>query len=77
MKIGIIGTGNMGTGMAKFWAKNGHTLMFSYSRSPEKLKAAAASVSPDALIGTPAEAVAFADVVFLSVAWAAVKDALT
>jgi 8-hydroxy-5-deazaflavin:NADPH oxidoreductase len=76
MKIGIIGAGNMGTGMGKFWAKNGHTLMFSYSRNPEKLKAAAASVSADTLIGTPAEAVQFADVVVLSVAWAAVEDAL-
>jgi 8-hydroxy-5-deazaflavin:NADPH oxidoreductase len=76
MKIGIIGAGNMGTGMGKFWAKNGHQLMFSYSRSPEKLKAAAASVSVETLTGTPAEAVQFADVVVLSVAWAAVEDAL-
>jgi len=76
MKIGIIGAGNMGTGMGKFWAKNGHQLMFSYSRSPEKLKAAAESVSPDTLTSTPSEAVQFADVVVLSVAWAAVEDAL-
>ncbi|NJN56789.1 MAG: NADPH-dependent F420 reductase [Leptolyngbyaceae cyanobacterium SL_5_9] len=76
MKIGIIGAGNMGTGMGKFWAKNGHQLMFSYSRSSEKLKAAAASVSSETLVGTPAEAVQFADVVVLSVAWAAVEDAL-
>lgn len=76
MKIGIIGAGNMGTGMGKFWAKNGHQLMFSYSRSLEKLKVAAESVSPDTLTGTPAEAVQFADVVVLSVTWAAVEDAL-
>jgi 8-hydroxy-5-deazaflavin:NADPH oxidoreductase len=76
MKIGIIGAGNMGTGMGKLWAKNGHQLMFSYSRSPEKLKAAAEAVSADTLTGTPAEAVQFADVVVLSVAWAAVEDAL-
>jgi hypothetical protein len=76
MKIGIIGAGNMGTDMGKFWVKNGHQLMFSYSRNPEKLQAAAASVSADTLIGSPAEAVQFADVVVLSVAWAAVEDAL-
>lgn len=76
MKIGIIGAGNMGTGMGKFWAKNGHQLMFSYSRSADKLNAAAAAVSADSLTGTPAEAVQFADVVVLSVAWAAVADAL-
>ena len=76
MKIGIIGAGNMGTGMGKFWAKNGHQLMVSYSRSADKLNAAAAAVSADSLTGTPAEAVQFADVVVLSVAWAAVADAL-
>lgn len=76
MKIGIIGAGNMGTGMGKLWAKNGHQLMLSYSRSAEKLNAAAESVSADALTGTPSEAVQFADVVVLSVAWAAVEDAL-
>jgi 8-hydroxy-5-deazaflavin:NADPH oxidoreductase len=36
MNIGIIGAGNMGTGMGKFWAKNGHKLMFSYSPYAEK-----------------------------------------
>ena len=76
MKIGIIGAGNMGTGMGKFWAKNGHPIMLSYSRSPEKLKAAAESIGADVLVGTAAEAVQFADVVVLSVAWAAVTDAL-
>lgn len=76
MNIGIIGTGNMGTGMGKCWAKNGHNLMFSYSRSEEKLKAAAATVGSEVSVGTPSEAVAFADIVVLSVAWAALEDAL-
>ncbi|MBD2465941.1 NADPH-dependent F420 reductase [Oscillatoria sp. FACHB-1407] len=76
MNIGIIGAGNMGTGMGKFWAQNGHKLMLSYSRSPDKLKAAAESIGSGTLVGTPAEAVQFADVVVLSVAWTAVEDAL-
>lgn len=76
MKIGIIGAGNMGTGLGKFWAKNGHKLMFSYSRSPEKLKATAESVGFGAQVGTPAEAAQFADVVVLAVAWSAVEEAL-
>ncbi len=76
MNIGIIGTGNMGSGMGKFWAKNGHKLMFSYSRSPDKLQSVAQATSPEALTGTPAEAAQFGDVVLLSVAWAAVEDAL-
>ena len=76
MKIGIIGAGNMGSGLAKFWAKNGHQIMFSYSRDPEKLKSIVQSVDPDARVGTPAEAVQFADVVLLSVPWGAVESAL-
>jgi hypothetical protein len=76
MNIGIIGTGNMGTGMGKFWAQNGHKIMFSYSRSQEKLQAAADAIGKGTLVGTPAEAVEFADVIVLSVAWAAVEDAL-
>jgi 8-hydroxy-5-deazaflavin:NADPH oxidoreductase len=76
MKIGIIGTGNMGSGLAKFWAQNGHQIMFSYSRDPEKLKSVAQSVASDAKVGTPAEAVQFGDVVLLAVPWGAVESAL-
>ncbi|BAU12972.1 NADP oxidoreductase coenzyme f420-dependent [Leptolyngbya sp. NIES-3755] len=76
MKIGIIGGGNMASGLGKFWAKNGHELMFSFSRSEQKLKDLAASVSDTAQIGTPAEAVEFADVVLLAVPWTAVPEAL-
>jgi 8-hydroxy-5-deazaflavin:NADPH oxidoreductase len=50
--------------------------MFSFSRSEQKLKDLAASVSPTARVGTPAEAVAFADVVLLAVPWSAVPEAL-
>jgi 8-hydroxy-5-deazaflavin:NADPH oxidoreductase len=76
MKIGIIGGGNMGSGLGKYWAKNGHELMFGFSRSKQKLQDLAASVSPTARIGTPAEVVAFADVVLLAVPWTAVPEAL-
>lgn len=55
MKIGIIGSGNMGTGLGKIWAAKGHELIFSYSRSKEKLNTLAASL-PNAKAGTPAEA---------------------
>lgn len=76
MKIGIIGGGNMASGLGKFWAKNGHELMFSFSRSEQKLKELARSTSDTAQTGTPAEAVQFADVVLLAVPWTAVPDAL-
>jgi 8-hydroxy-5-deazaflavin:NADPH oxidoreductase len=76
MKIGIIGAGNMGSGLGKIWAKNGHQLMFSYSRDPAKLEKIAQSIGSQASVGTPAEAVEFADVVLLSVPYGAIEDAL-
>jgi len=74
MKIGIIGSGNMGSGLGRIWAKKGHHVVFSYSRSREKLDNLAASVE-HAVSGTPAEA-AQADVVLLAVPWRDVPDAL-
>lgn len=76
MKIGIIGAGNMGSGLGKFWAQNGHQLMFSYSRDPAKLEKIAQSIGDNATVGTPAEAAQFGDVVLLSVPYGAIGDAL-
>lgn len=74
MNIGIIGSGNMGSGLGKIWAMKGHSVIFSYARSQEKLNSLAASL-PKAKAGTPAEA-AQADVILLSVRWPDVPDAL-
>ena len=76
MKIGIIGSGNMGASMGKTWAGKGHDVLFSYSKDQDKLRAIAAAAGPTARIGTPADAVLFGDVVLLAVPWAAVTDAL-
>jgi hypothetical protein len=75
MHIGIIGCGNMGGGLGRIWAMKGHTVMFSYSRSTEKLSATASSV-PNASAGTPAEAAAGSDVILLAVRWRDVPDAI-
>jgi predicted dinucleotide-binding enzyme len=76
MKIGIIGAGNVGLGLAKFWVKNGHQVLLSYSRDLSKLEAAAKGVGNGAKIGSPAEAARFGDVVVLAVPWGAVADAI-
>jgi 8-hydroxy-5-deazaflavin:NADPH oxidoreductase len=76
MKIGIIGSGNMGASMGKTWANKGHEVLFSYSKDQDKLRAVAAAAGPKARSGTPADAVAFGEVVLLAVPWAAVTDAL-
>ena len=76
MKIGIIGCGNMGASMGKTWASKGHEVLFSYSKDQEKLRVVATAAGPKARFGTPADAVAFGEVVLLAVHWASVTDAL-
>lgn len=76
MNIGIIGTGNMGSSLAKLWAQNGHQIMLSYSRDNSKLVKIAQSIGNQATVGTPSEAVAFAEVIVLAVPYNAVADAL-
>lgn len=76
MKIGIIGSGNMGASMGKTWAGKGHEVLFSYSKDQDKLRAVAAEAGTKVRSGTPADAVAFGEVVLLAVPWAAVTDAL-
>ncbi|MBD2251316.1 NADPH-dependent F420 reductase [Nostoc parmelioides] len=67
MKIGVIGSGNMGGGLGKIWAQAGHQVIFSYSRDEEKLHQLAISAGENAKVGTPEEAVAQSDVVMLAV----------
>lgn len=76
MKIGIIGTGNMGASMGKIWAAQGHEVLFSYSKDKAKLSALAMETGPNNRSGTPAEAVGFGEIVLLAVPWGAVTDAL-
>ena len=75
MKIGLVGAGNVATGLARYWAKNDHELFFTYSRDNEKLKRTAASVSPGAKTGDPSQAVDFADVLVLATPWQATETA--
>src|SRR5512147_2654025 len=70
LKIGIIGTGNIGGALAKHWAKAGHELVIA-SRHPEELKDLAKSLGPKVRTGTPKEAAAFGDVVLISIPYAA------
>ncbi len=75
MKIGLIGAGNVATGLAKYWVKNGHELFFTYSRDEEKLKKTAASISATAKTGSPKQAVEFAEVLVLATPWTATQAA--
>lgn len=64
MKIGIIGSGNIGGSLGRHWAKAGHDVMFS-SRNPDELKEMADSVGAKA--GTVMEAADHGDVILLAI----------
>jgi len=70
MKIGIVGSGNVGGTLGAVWAKAGHEVMFS-SRTIEHDKALAARLGPNARAGTPREAAAFGEVLMVSVPYRA------
>ena len=75
MNIGIIGAGNLGSGLGNLWAKKGHKIIFSYSRNPEKLEALVRSV-PNSSSGTVEDAARQSEVILLSVKWQNVEDAI-
>jgi 8-hydroxy-5-deazaflavin:NADPH oxidoreductase len=76
MKVGIIGAGRIGGGIARQFAGAGHEVMLSFSRDPQSLERLAAEIGPGATTGTPAEAAAFGEVVVLSVPWSTLPQAL-
>jgi NADPH-dependent F420 reductase len=75
MKIGIIGTGNMGSGLGKLWAAKGHTVLFG-SRDPQKARNLANAIGHNAGSSTYIEAAQFGEVVLLAVPWRGVKESL-
>ena len=73
MKIGIVGSGNMGAALGTIWSKKGHQVMFSYSKDAEKLNQLAALNSNTAQ-GTVEEAAAFGEVVMLSIPFSSLEE---
>lgn len=76
MRIGILGSGLMGGKLGTLFARAGHEVVFSYSRSEQKLKMLAGEAKGRALYGTPREAVEDADAVLLAVHWSKIDDVL-
>jgi len=70
LKIGAIGSGNVGGALGGVWVKAGHEVMFS-SRSLDHDRALAAKLGRGARAGTPREAAAFGEVVLVSVPYGA------
>ena len=73
IKIGVIGSGNVGSNLGKALANAGHPVMFS-SRNLEHDKQLAAGVGANARAGTPAEAAAFGEVLIFAVPYGALPD---
>jgi predicted dinucleotide-binding enzyme len=69
-KIGVIGSGRIGSTIGGLWVKAGHEVMFS-DRDPEQAKKVASGLGKGARTGTPEEAVAFGDTVLIAVPYGA------
>jgi predicted dinucleotide-binding enzyme len=73
MKIGMIGSGNVGSALGASLARAGHEVMFS-SRTLENDQALAKKIGANARAGTPQQAAAFGQVLVLSVPYRALPD---
>jgi 8-hydroxy-5-deazaflavin:NADPH oxidoreductase len=66
LKIGIIGSGNIGSTLGRFWAEAGYQVLFS-SRNPDNLKELVEKIGPQARAGSVKDAIAFGDVILIAV----------
>jgi predicted dinucleotide-binding enzyme len=73
VKIGVIGSGNVGSALGGVWAKAGHEVMFS-SRHLDNDKKLAAAIGANARAGTPQEAATFGQVLLFAVPYSAFPE---
>src|SRR5919199_3531719 len=76
MRVGILGSGLMGGKLGTLFARVGHEVVFSYSRSRKKLERLARDAKGTARAGTPREAAQDADALLLAVHWSRMDDVL-
>jgi predicted dinucleotide-binding enzyme len=69
MKIGIIGSGNIGGTAAQLFANAGHQVAISNSRGPQSLRDFEKSSSSIIKAVTIEEAIAFGDIILLAIPW--------
>jgi predicted dinucleotide-binding enzyme len=72
-KIGVIGSGHVGSALGRVWAQAGHKVMFS-SQNIDNDRKLAAEVGPNASAGTPQEAARFGDVLLFAVPYKALPE---
>ena len=73
IKIGIVGSGNVGSAIGASWVRAGHEVMFS-SLHLDHDRALAARLGGGARAGTPREAAAFGEVLMISVPYHALPS---
>lgn len=76
MKIGIVGSGDIGSTLGLLWAKAGHQIYFSFSHDQQKLERLAQQAGNDSQAATPYDAVRCSDVVLFSPPWTAQDEAI-
>src|SRR4051812_34724894 len=78
MKLGILGSGNVGGVLGRRWAQNGHSVVFS-SRNPQsdEIKKLVAESGPSAHASTAPEAIAASDVLLLATPWPATQSVVS
>ena len=76
VRVGILGSGLMGGKLGTLFARAGHDVVFSYSRSERKLQRLAREARGRARAGTPAEAADASDVLLLAVHWSRLDDVI-
>ena len=73
LKIGLIGSGKVGSALGRSWARAGHEVLFS-SRNLDDDKKLAADVGANARAGTTQEAAAFGEVLVFAVPYGALPE---
>ncbi|HEX8006871.1 MAG TPA: NAD(P)-binding domain-containing protein [Trebonia sp.] len=72
--VGLIGSGHIGSTVAKLAIAAGHSAVLSNSRGPETLRDLVAELGPDAQAATSADAAAAGDIVLISIPVKAYQD---
>jgi predicted dinucleotide-binding enzyme len=72
-RIGIIGSGKVGSALGGSWIKSGHEVLFS-SRNLDHDKQLASQLGAKARAGSPAEAVAFGHAILIAVPYGALPE---
>ncbi len=74
MRVGVIGSGNIGATAARLFAASGHEVAIANSRGPETLAELVADIGGDARAATVRDAAEFGDAVLIAIPFGAYRD---